>query len=110
MPNGFEHPFRGETYTQAVKQLLERVAAEAAEARELHEQLDFLRSQMLAQSYARMARIFAGAGAFHLDRDVDHVNYEFWDALQANYVGWRMAHDDEFWRAMHQGADEPFHP
>jgi hypothetical protein len=113
MPNGFEHPLHGEEVPQAVKRMLEEIAAEAAETRLLHEQLDHLRSVIMERSQkneAFDARNFAFAGSERFANDQERYRSGFWEILQRRYVNWAMANDDDFWAAMHHGADEPDFP
>jgi hypothetical protein len=86
MPNGFEHPLHGEEVPQAVKRMLEEIAAEAAETR--YEAFD--------------ARNFAFAGSERFANDQERYRCVFWEILERRYVNWAMANDDDF-----LGGDAP---
>jgi hypothetical protein len=106
MPNGFEHPLSGEESPQAVKQLIEEIAAEAARIGGAHDHLDRVRSMLKDESLAAAARTFAFLGS-PASATRPGQRYELWKLCQSQYVDWRMANDDDFWAALHRGLDEP---
>jgi hypothetical protein len=109
MPNGFEHPLHGEEFPQAVKGMLEAIAAEAAKSRVLHEQLDYLRSVLKERNQKNLAfdaRNFAYAASENFVGRPEWEKRDWWKILQLRYINYAMANDDDFWAAMHLGADE----
>jgi hypothetical protein len=101
MPNGFEHPLRGEEFPQAVKQVLEGIE-------EQHAKLDYFRTMLLrTESMRGTARLFAYVWSEDYKKQPPAVHDQIWMRLRDRYVEWRIARDDDFWTALHQAADQP---
>ena len=84
MTNGFGHTVTGEEFPQAVKQVLEDMAAEAALARLPHDELNHLRSRLQSANMAGIAHTLALAGSSSFDNQTSETRGQYWALCQGS--------------------------